>query len=94
MKIFCMLCSVILIIACFDLPINYYYFLRYIVSFGAITVIFKEVKNDVSLLGIAFVMMLILFNPLLPVYLYREFIWIPFYIVAAALFLIYGFKRK
>ncbi|WP_395063370.1 DUF6804 family protein [Flavobacterium sp.] len=94
MKILCMFCAAFLIIACFQMPIGYYTLLRILITLGALVILVNEVKKDVNLLGMAFIIILILFNPLVPIYLYQKIIWMPLDIIIAALFLIYGFKEK
>ena len=68
MRTIWILCSTCLIIGCFQLPIGYYTFLRIMVTLGAVTIVLNEVKNDVNLIGIAFIGIAILFNPLIPIY--------------------------
>lgn len=94
MRLICMLCAATLLIGLFDLPIGYYTFLRIIITIGAIAILFQEFQKDVNLLGIGFLVILILFNPIIPIYFYKRSIWMPVDIVVAGLFLIYGFKEK
>jgi hypothetical protein len=94
MKLFSTLCATALLIALFPLPIEYYTFLRILTSIGAVTVLVNEMKRDVNLTGILFIAVLILFNPIFPIYLYKKYLWMPLDILTAALFLIYGFKEK
>jgi hypothetical protein len=94
MKLFWTLCAMLLLLACAKMPIGYYTLLRIIITIGAISILFYEIKKDVSLFGIAFIMIAILFNPILPIYLYKRTIWMPIDISVAALFLICGFKKK
>jgi hypothetical protein len=94
MKLICILCAITLVIALFKLPIGYYTFLRIAVTMGAITILLKEIQKDVNLIGIGFIVIAIVFNPILPIYLYQKAIWMPIDTVAASLFLIYGFKQK
>lgn len=94
MRLICMLCAATLLIGLFDLPIGYYTFLRIIITIGAIAILFQEFQKDVNLLGIGFLVILILFNPIIPIYFLKKSIWMPVDIVVAGLFLIYGFKEK
>ena len=94
MKIISAICAALLVIACFQLPIGYYTFLRIAITIGAIIIILNQVKKDVNFLGITFIMIILLFNPILPIYLYNKYIWMPIDITTAGLFLISGFKNK
>jgi hypothetical protein len=94
MRTICIICAAIALIACFDLPIEYYTFLRIAITIGTIAIIIKEVQKDVNLLGIAFIGIAILFNPIIPIYLYKKSIWMPIDIFTGFMFLIYGFKEK
>jgi len=87
-------CATIALIACFDLPIGYYTFLRIAITFGAIAILTKEVQKDVNLLGIAFIAIAVFFNPIVPIYLYKKSMWMPIDILTGILFLVYGFKEK
>lgn len=94
-----MFCSAVVLIACFDLPIGYYTFLRIVITIGSIAILIKEVQKDVNLIGIAFIGIAfigiaILFNPIIPIYLYKKSIWMPIDIFSGFMFLIYGFKEK
>jgi hypothetical protein len=94
MKLISIICAALLVIACFQLPIQYYTFLRIVVTTGAILVLLSQMKKDVNFLGITFIMIILLFNPILPIYLYSKNIWMPIDITTAGLFLISGFKNK
>lgn len=94
MKLISIICAALLVIACFQLPIGYYTFLRIAITIGAILVILNQIKRDVNFLGITFIMIIILFNPILPIYLYNKNIWIPIDAIAAGLFLLAAFKKN
>ena len=94
MKPFLILCSICCFIAIIRLPIEYYTFLRTIVSLGAVLLIYSYIKQKNYSLAIIFVLVLILFNPLFPIYLYRKSIWIPLDIITGLLFLIIAFYKK
>ncbi len=87
------ICIIALLLGIFNLPIYYYTILRIIVFTGAISVIAVEIKKDVNLLGIAFIGISILFNPVIPIYLYYKKIWVIIDLFTALLFLIYRFRR-
>jgi len=94
MKKLFLLCALTVLIAAFKLPIQYYTFLRIIITIGATTALINEMKNDVNLWGITFLMMAILFNPFIPIYLYQKLIWIPIDIITALLFLAYTYRKS
>lgn len=94
MKKISILCAALLLIACFQLPIGYYSFLRITITIGAIITILSQIKKDVNFLGITFIMISILFNPILPIYFYNKNVWIPIDITAAVIFLTAAFKNK
>lgn len=89
-----LICAILLLIGVFDLPIQYYTFLRIIITIGALTALVLETKNDVNLWGITFISVALLFNPFIPIYLYQKTIWIPIDIFTSLLFIIYRFKNK
>jgi hypothetical protein len=88
------LCAILLFVAVCNLPNGYYTFLRILITCGAIIVLVSEMKNDVNLWGIAFLVIALLFNPFIPIYLYKKEIWMPIDLFIGLLFLIYGFKDK
>jgi membrane-bound ClpP family serine protease len=94
MKILCIICAAMLLLGCFQLPIQYYTFLRIIVSLGALGILAREVQKDVNLFGIAFIIIIILFNPIVPIYLYKKSIWIPIDLITALLFLAFIIREK
>ena len=87
------ICALCLFIAVFYWPIEYYRFLRVIVFIGAMAVIIKNNKNRL-LWSILFVGVAILFNPIIPIYLYRRSIWMPLDIIVGILFLLELFLTK
>jgi len=87
-------CSICCFAAIFKLPIEYYTFLRTIVSLGALLLIYVWTKQKNYALTIVFILVLILFNPLLPIYLHRKSIWIPIDIITGLLFLLIAFYPK
>ena len=94
MRLFCALCALALLLALFPLPIEYYTFLRIFTSIGAIAVLTQEIKRDVSLTGILFIMVLFVFNPIVPIYLYKKYLWMPLDLATAVLFLVYAYKNQ
>ena len=76
------------------MPMGYYTFLRIALTLGALMVLYSEVQKDVNLLGISFIAIAILFNPIFPVYLYQKSLWIAIDIVTAILFLVYWLSQQ
>jgi hypothetical protein len=64
------------------------------VSLGTILAIALEVKQGFSGWVLAFVMLLILFNPIAPIYLYKKSIWAWIDFVAGLTFLVRGVMAK
>lgn len=87
-------CSIACFLAISNLPIEYYTFLRFIVSIGAVLNIYRWITKKNLLLAAAFTIILTLFNPLVPFYLHVKNIWIPFDIISGLLFLLNNFKKK
>jgi predicted membrane protein len=94
MKVFLAICTLCCFAAIFKLPIVYYTFLRTIVSVGALLLIYVWTKQKNHALTVVFILVLILFNPLLPIYLHRKSIWIPIDIITGLLFLLIAFYHK
>lgn len=87
-------CSICCFAAILKLPIEYYTFLRTIVSLGALLLIYVWTKQKNYALTIVFILVLILFNPLFPIYLHRKSIWIPLDVITGLLFLLIAFYNK
>ena len=86
------ICALLLFIAVLKLPIEYYTFLRIIIFIGAFLVIISLSKKGIWV--ILFGIIAILFNPIIPVYLYLKLYWIPIDIIAGILFLLVLFFNK
>ena len=93
-KTLLLICTGLLFIALADLPIGYYTFLRIVVTIGAVSVIVTEFESGINFWIVAFGIIAIVFNPLIPVYLNNKDIWMPIDILAAILFLIKSFTNK
>ena len=87
-------CSICCFAAILKLPIAYYTFLRAVVSLGALLLIYIWVKQKHIPWAIIFIIVLILFNPLFPIYLHRKSIWIPLDVIIGLLFLLIAFYNK
>lgn len=81
------ICASLLFIAIFKLPIEYYTILRIVVFIGALLVLNSFIDKSVSWI-IVFGLIAILFNPIIPLYLYVKDYWIPIDIVSGVLFLL------
>ena len=68
---FWLFCSLLLLVALLPLESDYYVALRWIVSIGALTVIASFLQKNWTLFG-AHLVILTLFNPIVPIYLYHE----------------------
>lgn len=94
MKSLFILCSTCCFLAILKLPIEYYTFLRIIVSIGAVVAIYQLIKHKKYEWIIAFTAILIFFNPVFLIYLHRKSIWLPFDIAAGLLFLLLIFLKE
>jgi hypothetical protein len=94
MKPFLTFCALCCFIGIFRLPIEYYTFLRILVSIGALLVLYNTLSFKQYYFSIIFLVILILFNPVFPIYLYRKSVWIPIDTVTGILFLLINFIEK
>ncbi len=93
MKIYFRLCALCCFIALFNLPITYYTFLRIIISVGSLLAIYNFIKCRSNSWILLFSFLFILFNPILPIYLYKKSFWIPIDIAVGILFLFLTFLK-
>ena len=94
MKPFLTFCALCCFIGIFRLPIEYYTFLRILISIGALLVLYNTLSFKQHYFSILFLIILILFNPVFPFYLYRKRIWIPIDIITGILFLLINFVER
>ncbi|MDU1905995.1 MAG: DUF6804 family protein [Dysgonomonas sp.] len=94
MKPLLCICAVILFIGVADLPIGYYTFLRIVISIGAGIVCYQEWENPSKNWLIIFGAILILFNPVMPVYLNNKALWIPLDIITGIIFVVKALSYK
>jgi len=94
MKPFLTFCALCCFIGIFRLPIEYYTFLRILVSIGALIVLYNSLSFKQYYFSIIFLVILILFNPVFPIYLYRKSVWIPIDTITGILFLLINFIEK
>ncbi len=93
-KFILVVCAISCFIAILKLPIAYYTFLRTIVSLGAALLIYGWIIKKNYSLAFIFILVLILFNPIFPIYLHLKSIWIPLDVITGLLFLLIAFYRK
>lgn len=94
MKPFLTFCALCCFIGIFRLPIEYYTFLRILISIGALMVLYNTLSFKQHYFSIIFLIILILFNPVFPIYLYRKSIWIPIDAITGILFLLINFIER
>jgi len=61
---------------------------------GALLVLYNAIRFKQYYFSLIFLFILILFNPVFPIYLYRKSIWIPMDIITGILFLLIAFVEK
>lgn len=91
LKIFLTFCAICCFAGIFRLPIEYYTFLRILVSIGALLVLYNTLSFKQHYFSLIFLVVLILFNPVFPIYLYRKSFWIPIDTITGILFLLINF---
>lgn len=94
MKYFFFFCALCCFIAVLRLPIDYYTFLRIVISIGAGVALYHLFRNKIYYWAVVFGFILILFNPIFPVYLHRKPLWVPLDIITGILFLCLNFIKK
>lgn len=94
MKPFLTFCALCCFIGIFRLPIEYYTFLRILVSVAALLVLYVTLSAKQHYFSIIFLVILIVFNPVFPIYLFRKSLWIPIDMVTGILFLLITFVDK
>lgn len=76
MKILLIFTAFVLFLGTAEMPINYYFFLRITVTIvSLLTILFVE-KKTLNFWLIFFIGVAILFNPIVPIYLYQKTSWI------------------
>lgn len=94
MKPLLLICAGLLFIGIIDLPIGYYTFLRIIVTITAVAVVVTEFKLGFDYWLIAFGILAIVFNPIIPIYLNDKTTWALIDIVSGILCVIKSFTLK
>tara|TARA_Y100000768_G_C23790578_1_gene592383 strand:+ start:154 stop:756 length:603 start_codon:yes stop_codon:yes gene_type:complete len=77
---------VLLIIALFPLPIGYYTLLRLVVSACALYFAIQFHKRNNTTYTWIYGFIVVLYNPILPIYLYEKFIWVAVNLVTIYIF--------
>ncbi|WP_346983586.1 DUF6804 family protein [Chryseobacterium sp. POE27] len=93
-KFFLTFCALCCFIGIFRLPIEYYTFLRILVSVAALLVLYITLSAKQHYFSIIFLVILILFNPVFPIYLFRKSLWIPIDTITGILFLLITFVDR
>ena len=88
--------AALLLLALVDMPSGYYVLMRIVVCIASAIVAYGSYKRGDSLNGsaILFGLMAILFNPIIPVYLYDREIWMPIDIIGSIVFVVKGLVFK
>ncbi|ATL45263.1 hypothetical protein OZ664_19115 [Elizabethkingia sp. HX WHF] len=94
MKYFFLFCALCCFIAVLRLPIDYYTFLRIIIFIGAGVALYHLFRNKIYYWTAVFGFILILFNPVFPVYLHKKSLWIPLDIITGIIFLCLNFIKR
>ena len=87
-----LVCSVLLLIAIFLLPSEFYKYLRIFIFLGAIIIGIKSFK--IPFILFSFILISYLFNPIIPIFLFKKSSWIPVDLICAILFLLTTFNLK
>lgn len=94
MKYISILLAILLFIAAANMPPGYYRFLRLAICVGGIFVLVTDYKKGMLFYQLLIVVLVIVFNPILPVYLYKKSIWMPIDIAGALVFLLNVLHKK
>lgn len=88
--------AALLLLAMADMPSGYYVFMRIVVCLSCCIIARGSYNRDNSINAsvVLFGLMAILFNPIIPIYLYDRDIWIPIDIIGAIIFIVKGFVFK
>ena len=91
----CIISGIFLLFAVFDLPYDYFIFLRWIIFISALIVGWRFYQSEIKGWALVFGAVAFLFNPIIPIYLTKAS-WIPIDFVSALLFFLaaYSYKRS
>ena len=79
--------AVLLFVGVLSMPSVYYDILRWIVFLSAAIAVFTNYQMDEFQWAIGFGIVALIFNPILPLYLYDKFMWMMIDIIAGLMFL-------
>lgn len=85
MKYLMYIVAAILFLGIFELPYDYYVLLRWIVGCSAFIVSYKYFSTKLTKLGLTYLLIGLLFNPLFPVYLSKS-TWVPLDLISGLIF--------
>lgn len=87
--------AILLVVAVLPLPYGYYTFLRIVVFLAAGFIAFTTFSHSEQLgfWTVAFALIALLFNPIIPVFLERE-MWFVIDLAVAAAFIVYGMAER
>lgn len=93
-KSICYLSAILLLLGALSLPPEYYLLLRVItfVLAGYLAYINFKTNDEVWMVG--FGIIALIFNPIIPLYLYNKFLWAIIDISSALVFIIYAKRFK
>lgn len=95
MKAIYLIAAGLCLLALAPMPYGYYTFLRIVVTITAIIIIKNEWNAGANFWVVAFGITGVLFNPVIPIYLYQRSKWMPIDIGVAVLFVVYAlFSRS
>ncbi len=84
--------AVVLIIGIFPLPIGYYTLTRLVVCGCAVYYVYNLYKKKENKLTWIFGFLVVLYNPVIPVYLYEKTIWI--FVNIITIYVFYKYRNK
>lgn len=93
-KILFIFCSICCFLAFYRWSIEYYTFLRILVSIGAAFAIHRAFVRKRYVLAIVFALILIVFNPVFPLYLYNKSLWYTIDLIVGILFLLSLYNKS
>ncbi len=94
MKGLFILCGVLLSVGIADMPIGYYTLLRLVVTIGSVAVLVTEIEKGITPWVLAFGLLALVFNPIIPVYLNDKDAWMPIDLIGAVLFFVKAMGRS
>lgn len=86
MKSFLALCVILLLVSVASFPAGWYMLLRLLITVASIVVIVNEPDKEVNAWKIIFGCIAVLFNPIIPIYLYDKSVWVVIDVVVAIVF--------